>query len=72
MPNQFELMWPTLQAIIALGGSGTTIGIDRLVIACEGFTLSSNRSNDAHPTVGGNSRITRHGLGTRCAISRRC
>ena len=38
IPNQFELMWPTLQALKELGGSGTIGEIVERVIAAEGFT----------------------------------
>jgi restriction system protein len=38
IPNQFELMWPTLQALTKLGGSGRIDEIVEAVIAAEGFT----------------------------------
>lgn len=38
IPNQFELMWPTLEALRKLGGSGKIDEIVEAVIAAEGFT----------------------------------
>jgi restriction system protein len=38
IPNQFELMWPTLQALMRLGGSGRIEEIVEAVIEAEGFT----------------------------------
>ena len=38
IPNQFELMWPTLQALKRLGGSGRIDEIVESVIDTEGFT----------------------------------
>jgi restriction system protein len=38
IPNQFELMWPTLEALRNLGGSGRVDEIVEAVIAGEGFT----------------------------------
>jgi|JI7StandDraft_1071085.scaffolds.fasta_scaffold204123_1 restriction system protein len=38
IPNQFALMWPTVQALKALGGSATISEIVQQVIAAEGFT----------------------------------
>lgn len=38
IPNQFQLMWPTLQALRRLGGSGRIEEILESVIEAEGFT----------------------------------
>lgn len=38
IPNQFELMWPTLEALRKLGGSGKIDEVVEAVIAAEGFT----------------------------------
>lgn len=38
IPNQFELMWPTMVALSSLGGSATISEIVETVIANEGFT----------------------------------
>lgn len=38
IPNQFELMWPTVQALRALGGSASIDEILQRVVADEGFT----------------------------------
>lgn len=38
IPNQFELMWPTLEALRNLGGSGRIDEIVEAVIAGEGFS----------------------------------
>ena len=38
IPNQLELMWPTLQALKRLGGSGRIDEIVEAVIDAEGFT----------------------------------
>jgi restriction system protein len=38
IPNQFELMWPTLQALKQLGGSGRIEEIVEAVIEAESFT----------------------------------
>jgi restriction system protein len=38
IPSQFELMWPTLQALKDLGGSGRIEEIVETVIEAEGFT----------------------------------
>lgn len=38
IPNQFQLMWPTVQALRDLGGSATIAEIVQHVIAAEGFS----------------------------------
>ena len=38
IPNQFQLMWPTLHALRELGGSATISEISEHVIASEGFS----------------------------------
>lgn len=38
IPNQFELMWPTLEALKRLGGSGQIDEIVEAVVEAEGFT----------------------------------
>lgn len=38
IPSHVELMWPVLEALKALGGSGTNAEIDEWVIRQEGFT----------------------------------
>jgi hypothetical protein len=38
VPNQFELMWPTLEALKGLGGSGQIDEIVEAVVEAEGIT----------------------------------
>ncbi|MYH00756.1 MAG: restriction endonuclease [Acidimicrobiaceae bacterium] len=49
IPNQFELMWPTLEALKALGGSGRIEEIFEAVVEQQGFSedqLAVRRKND--------------------------
>ena len=43
IPNQFVLMWPTLQALKDLGGSARISEIVERVIAAEGFSEDSRQ-----------------------------